>query len=229
MNVGIPKRLGHIWIGPKSPPQAFLDSWKACHPDWDYTLYGNEFLKDFTFRTQKQIDEYWRRGQYHGVADLMRYEILFEYGGFVAPADAECLKNTDELFPRACAYTVYENEFLRGKLVSPILACEPKNPFVGMLIDYLANFDPKEFGEPWMSTGNLLVAQLIEKHEPDVIVFPSHYLIPEHYTGVKYEGPEEPYARQGFFSTNKAYAKARGLSALSELMKKNYRNKMKRR
>ena len=38
----------------------------------------------------------------------MRYEILYEFGGFMADADAVCLHPVDKLLTRAGLYTVYD-------------------------------------------------------------------------------------------------------------------------
>jgi len=143
--------------------------------------------------------------QFAGAADLIRYEMLFESGGFIAAADSVCMRNTDELWTRSCEYTVHENEFLRGKLVSPILASNPKNPFVGDLIDQFGNLQPDEIGSPWMTTGNLFVAQMIKTRNPDIEIFPSHFFIPVYYSGVKYEGEGPVYAHQLFGSTRRTY------------------------
>ena len=68
----IPRRLGHIWIGPQPAPLEWMDTWKAAHPGWDYTLYDNAYLTGRRFRNQPLINEYFRRAEYAGVADLMR-------------------------------------------------------------------------------------------------------------------------------------------------------------
>jgi mannosyltransferase OCH1-like enzyme len=202
----IPKRLGHIWIGPKMAPVEWMQSWVEKHPSWDYTLYGNEFLRSGAFRTRPQIEEYMKRGWYAGVADLMRYEILYEFGGYLAEADSICLHPIDELFEDGgTLYTVYENEFLRGQFVSPILAAAPKHPFVKAVIDRLAAVPPEHLDHPRKQTGNLFIAQLIEELRPEIVIWPSYTLIPEHFLGRKYTGPGKVYARQIFGETTGAY------------------------
>lgn len=205
--VGLPKKIGHIWIGPRSAPEKWLQSWRDHHPDWSYTLYDNDFLTSFPFRNRKLIDEYVKRAQFAGAADLMRYEILYEFGGFIPEADSLCIANTEELFQEAKAYTVYENENVRPGLVSPILACEQKNRFVGLLVEELSQLSPYEIGQPWKTTGNRFVAQMIEKYQPDITIFPSHYFIPQHFTGETYKGDGKVYCHQMFGSTTKAYKK----------------------
>lgn len=202
----IPKRLGHIWIGPKQAPVEWMESWTANHRDWDYTLYDNRWLREAELETRPQIDEYMKRGWYAGAADLMRYEILYRHGGYMAGADSISLHPIDELFAdEGTLYTVYENEFMRGELVAPIVASAPGHPFLRLIIDRLKARDPKTLDHPWRETGNLFVAELIEEHRPDIVIWPSHVLIPEHYTGRTYKGDGKVYARQMFGETVGAY------------------------
>jgi hypothetical protein len=227
--VQIPRKLSHIWIGPRTPPTAWMQSWRDKHPDWDYTLYDNAYLAGTTFRNRAILDEYLRRGEYAGAADIMRYEILYRTGGFMPEADSICLENTEELFPRACAYTVYENEFLRGQLVSPILACEPGNPFVGQLVDALARLRPADLDRPWMTTGNKFVAEMIERCAPDIVIFPSYTFIPVHVEGRAYKGDGKVYARQLFGETRGAYGKKPGGLRLKERLQKWRSSRARRR
>lgn len=203
--IRIPKNLGHIWIGPNPAPTNWFKTWIDKHPDWNYRIYDNDFLKNFPFKNKKLIDFYLDLQWYAGAADLMRYEILYKFGGFIPGADSICYHNTEELFTESCAYTVYENEFIRGKLVSPILACEPNNPFVKKIIDKLSELKTEQLDDPWRTTGNLFVAQMIEQEKPNIIVFPSHYFIPVHYTGVVYKGDDKVYCKQLFGSTRNIY------------------------
>lgn len=205
----IPKRLGHVWIGPKRAPIDWMRSWPEKHPDWLYTLYDDDWVRGAALETQPQIDEYMRRGWYAGAADLIRYEILFRHGGYLAGADSICLCPVDDLFADGGAlYTVYENEFLRGSLVAPIVAAVPGHPFLRLVIDALKARDPRMLDHPWRETGNLFMAEMIEKHRPDIVIWPSHVLIPEHYTGRVYSGDGKVYARQMFGETLGAYKSA---------------------
>lgn len=203
----IPKELSHIWIGPLPAPKQWMDTWKDKHPEWNYTLYDNKFLKEFDFKTHKQLKEYWKRGQFAGVADLMRLEILYEWGGFMPGADSICFENTTELFQDTEICTIYENEFLRGRLVSPIQAAIPKHDFIGEMIERLSKVKISDLDEPWISTGNWFTAEIIDEMKPNIKIFPSHYFIPVHYTGHTYSGNEKIYAQQLFGSTNTLISK----------------------
>lgn len=182
-----------------------MQTWRDHHPDWTYTLYDNSWLKPENFENWRLIETYWDLGLYSGVSDIMRYELLWKYGGFMPEADSICLQPVDALFDRDCAYTVYENEFLKGSLVSPILAAEAGNPFVRHLIDKLAQVEPIDLRQPWKSTGNLFVAEEIEAISPDIVIFPSHYFIPYHFEGLAYTGDGPIYCKQLFGQTRRAY------------------------
>lgn len=228
--MNIPKNLGHIWIGPKQEPTQWMKTWTDLHPDWNYTRYGNEFLRDRNFRTRRQIDEYMKRGWYAGAADLLRYEILYEYGGYIAGADSICINPMDELFEDGGSlYTVYENEFIRGQLVAPIVAATKGHPFLELVISTLEKVPPLHLDHPWRQTGNLFIAELIEKHQPDIVIWPSHVLIPEHFAGRKYQGAGKIFAHQMFGETTGAYEFASLLGRVAEVRRQIYASRARKR
>lgn len=204
----IPKLLHTTWVGPKDPPMVWINTWKELNPEYEHTLWDNEMVFGRSWRLQRHIDFFRERSMWHGVADCVRYEVLYELGGFNPGADSVCLASIDELFKydEFDAYTCYENEKVRGKLTSPLLACTAGNDFAKLLIDVL---EKKEVvGEPWMTTGNLFMQHMIEAVEyPRLKIWPSHFLLPEHYTGEKYDGPDLPYATHMWGTTTGSYNK----------------------
>ena len=207
--MNIPKKMWHIWIGPKPAPKQWMDTWVEKHPDWDYTVIDNEYVANHTFHNQVQINSYIRREMYAGAADLIRYELLYNHGGFVPDADAVCLANTEELWVADLhfCYTVFENEKLRPGYVSPIYAANPDNAFLSIIIDTLHKLKPTDCISPWRTTGNAFLAKMIEQHSPDVVIFPSHYFIPKHVSdaATRYNGPDKVYADQMWGTTKNLY------------------------
>lgn len=208
--MNIPQKLWHIWIGPHQAPLLWMNSWPEKHPDWEYKIFDNRALTETQFYNQHLIDEYLRREKYNGVADLVRYELLLQYGGFVPPADAVCFENTNELWvsPRGTCYTVYENETIRPGYVSPIYACNPGNQFVRLIVETLHQLEPSSLSDRvWESTGNLFLANMIAQHSPEIRIFPSHYFIPKHFKAKtpRYSGPDKVYADQMWGTTRKQY------------------------
>lgn len=205
--LGIPRRLGHIWVGHRPPPTDWLVTWKEHHPDWDYVLYDNAYLTSRRWRNQALINEYFRRGRYEGVSDLIRYEILHETGGFLAEADVVCLRPCDTLFPEATLYTAYENELVKPGLVQPFLASAPGHSFLDHIISNLGRryFDPSTLKIPWRSTGNRYLKFQIDRLRPSITIFPSHYFAPNHKSGNRHEPSDEIYGDHLWGTTRQAY------------------------
>ena len=208
--MNIPYNMIHIWIGPLEPPLQWMNTWKEKHPKWNYRIFNNDELNSTKFINQHLIDEYLKREKYAGVADLIRYELLYKEGGFLPPGDALCYENTEELFVEDSniCYTVYESETLRPGFVSPIYACNSGNSFVKTIIERLNLLSPDDLLEPWQSTGNLFLKELISETNPLIKIFPSHYFIPQHFKSKKrYKGNDKVYSDQMWGSTKKTYNK----------------------
>lgn len=73
-------RLLHfVWVGDKPEPSS-IETWKNAGAD--YCRVWNEFdLKNDEWVLKDQIGKFLSSVQYHGAADLMRYEILYKHGG----------------------------------------------------------------------------------------------------------------------------------------------------
>lgn len=187
------------------PPIEWMNTWRASHPDWSYQLYDNDFVFGRRWRLQSHIDEYMKRGAYSGVADMVQYELLYEQGGFIAPADSICRKPVDDLFVEDLAYAVFENEILRGGLISPFFAAAPKNAAISFIIDDIEGQEPKKMGPAYLSTGNYMVGRAAIRNMDSVKILPSYTFNPRHLIGVDYVGEGEVYADQFFGSTTGQY------------------------
>ena len=210
--------MTHIWVGPKLAPVKWMNTWSEKHPDWEYTVFTDDMLKEQmdSFKNRHLIQEYYNRKKFNGVADLIRYELLYREGGFLPPADAICLHNTDELFtsPEDYCYSVYESETIKPGFISPIMACNPNNEFVKLLIDTLHKLKPSDLKDQvWKSTGNEWLCHMLKQHSPKITIWPSHTLIPEHYSAKskRYAGPDKVYADQLWGSTGGGKSYAEGL------------------
>jgi len=204
----IPKIIHHVWLGPKPAPFHWIDSWMKHHPDWDFMFWDEAmiFRGKERWKNWQHIRRYMQRGQWPGVADLLRYEILYMYGGFNPGADSQCFRSIDELFKddHFECYSPYENEDVRPGLIAPIHASVPGASFLKTIIDTL--HDNTVWGIPWKTTGNKFIGDLVERDKPQTLkLWPSHYFIPNHYTGRSYQGDFKPYADHKFGTTKNLY------------------------
>jgi hypothetical protein len=210
-----------------------MDTWKPKHPDWEYILWDNDKVFGRKWRNQRLVDFYASKGKWHGVADVIRYEILHEFGGFMPGADSECLQSIEELFNDGkelyavrCGGEIEDWKREDGvvddivppflaredkRLIAPIYAAKKGNKFLEHLIDELGKIT--NLGEPWKTTGNVFCAEMLKKYEPEIVIWPMHYFIPYHPITIDarkayiYIGNDKIYAKHFWGTTNKCYIK----------------------
>jgi len=204
--VTIPKIIHQLWVGPHPRPTVWMDTWKEKHPGWEYRLWDDEAVFGRTWTNQHWINHFRARQMWPGVSDVCTYEILYEYGGFMPGADAVCVNAIDELYYNDYdAYGVWENEKIRPGLISPLHASVKGGKFAAELITGLRRRSPNAVSVPWKTVGNAYMGEMFRKTKANVKIFPSHYFIPEHFLGEKYEGTDKIYARQMWGSTTRSY------------------------
>ena len=199
----IPKTLHLIWVGDENKrPARCIQSWIDQHPGWTVRVWGNQDLAARDWINADHMKAMATR-EWNGVADLMRWEILFDQGGVLVDADSFCVQPLPDWMLECEAFTCWENELARpGLLAAGYLGTIPRSPFLAGLIDGIRQkptvidrmawetVGPLHFTETWkrMGYGNLTI-------------LPSHFFIPRHFTGVEYTGPGPVFARQEWGST----------------------------
>jgi mannosyltransferase OCH1-like enzyme len=86
----IPRIIHQIWLGPLTPPSKALDSWKKKHPNWEYRLWTEDNLPNLKNQHAFDVSD-----NYPQKADILRYELLEQFGGVYVDADVHCIKPVD--------------------------------------------------------------------------------------------------------------------------------------
>ena len=89
----LPKIIHQIWLGDIEPPYSFMKSVKDNHPDYDYRLWTDDNLPHPLFNQ----DLFDKARYYPEKADILRYELLYRFGGLYIDADIICLKPLNDL------------------------------------------------------------------------------------------------------------------------------------
>ena len=203
----IPRKLHIVWVGDESKrPDNCIQTWINKNPGWDIKVWGNRELADNAWRNAKHMQTFAQRQELCGVADLMRYEILYEHGGFAIDADSVCLKPLPSWLLDATEFCCWENEIKRPSLLANgYLASQASSPFIGQIIEDIYPDDISD-RPAWKATGPVRLTSVWKTFEyPNLTIYPSHYFIPEHFTGQRYTGDGHVFARQFWGSTRKIY------------------------
>ena len=204
--MAIPKILHQMWIGDKTKrPIRLMETWKDLNPSCVYMLWTDENLLDFTFQNQSKVNS---MVELNGKCDIMRYEILYKYGGFFVDADSECINTLDDFFFENNRFSCWENEQVGfdGDVMlvsSGHHACKEKDELCGLAILELGKLDIDPNLRAWQLCGNLFFSKLINKWNfmYPTKIYPSWYFIPKHGTGVEYKGTDKIYAKHYWGST----------------------------
>jgi len=222
----IDRIIHQIWIGPTPPPQKWLDTWTDKNPNWQYKLWDNEAVLGRKWKNQRIIDFYVDRynehikGEtiaqdtfklnsgillkgskatyfaWHVIADVLRYEILHEYGGYMPGADSVCQECIDDKFTDDIElYTLrtgnlhvkqlaaldrrYLGQEITGRdkvlhtryqydNASPILGARKGHEFLAQCIQELNMLETHQLGEAVDTTGNVFMGKMIRKYKPDI-------------------------------------------------------------
>lgn len=199
----IPRIIHQIWIGPYEPPADAMATWKTLNPTFRYELWDDARCSSFGFKNAAKIAE---QPEWAGKADLMRYEILERHGGVYIDADSECvLPLTDEMLDHD-SFACWENETIRRGLISNgYLGAVQGNRLMQSLITDAATRNMAK-ARAWLTVGPMFLTQMVARlRYTDLHVYPSHYFIPRHYSGMEYHGDGPIYAKQGWGSTLNSY------------------------
>ena len=205
----IPKIIHQLWIGPKPRPSKFMATWKEKHPDYEYIMWNEEELIRRGLRLEciSKINEI---EEINGKADIIRWEILFHYGGLFIDADSICIEPFNYLMEQNKPFCGYENENVRQGLVATGTMAFPKNHLLPRgAIDYIkANqvSRAKTGKMAWQTVGPELLTKLLQSNLfKEVVIYPSYYFLPKHATGIQYMGHSIVYAYQEWGSTKQNY------------------------
>lgn len=88
----VPKLIHQIWIGPREPPRAYLDTWSkdyiAANPHYAYKLWRDAELENLMLSNAPLYEIFSAEKEMCGKADIARYYILYLFGGIYVDADS---------------------------------------------------------------------------------------------------------------------------------------------
>jgi glycosyltransferase involved in cell wall biosynthesis len=198
----IPKVLHQIWVGPKPPPQEWIDTWSAAHPGWRHEIWNEQRIAEFSLINRDQYDRYLAAGCYNGAANVARAEILLRLGGVYMDADSVCMHTLEGApFMDWGFFSVYEADgfFIEGKrlVANGIIGARPGHPHLAKFVALIGK--AQDLNPSWRKTGPLLWTEALGSDE--LRILPPYTFLPVHHSGGKNRIEGTVYAEQ-FWSTS---------------------------
>jgi hypothetical protein len=129
----IPKKIHYCWFGSKEIPdelKKYMDSWKRYCPDYEIVRWSEENvdLDKYPYTSQAYKHRKWGY-----IPDVVRLEVLYNYGGIYLDTDVELLKPLDYLLGMKgfCATEKWGIVNVGGGC-----GVVPKHPMIGEMLDY---------------------------------------------------------------------------------------------
>jgi len=136
----IPKIIHVVWINgkieePGVPEELkkYIVTWVEKHPDWQFKLWTDAEVAKITLDNQDLYDDAINFGV---KSDILKYEIVYRYGGVYVDTDFEALQNLDLLHH---CYDFYvgiqplDTQYLQ--LGAALFAARPGHPILKHVID----------------------------------------------------------------------------------------------
>jgi mannosyltransferase OCH1-like enzyme len=207
----IPKIIHQIWIGNKPAPTKFMDTWRDKNPEFKYMRWNEKEINNHAaiFSCRNRVYEI---EEINGKADILRWEILYEYGGVFLDADSICIEPIDDILMNTSCFAGWEQEQVRpGLIATGTMGFPPKHPLVKKAIEWIKNnpVSRAETGkQAWQTVGPMLLTSMYNSNQEfqnEMKIFPSYTFLPIHCTGIEYTEHGKIYAFQEWGSTKNNY------------------------
>jgi mannosyltransferase OCH1-like enzyme len=178
----IPKIIHQIWLGSPLPEefQVLQQSWIEYHMNrgWTYKLWTDEDVAQLQLHNQEFYDA---TDNYGVKSDILRWELLYNFGGVYVDMDYECLRSLDELHYTYDFYTALQPlDTLFVQLGAALVGAHPNHPILEHCIATIKN-DWHHKGAP-KKTGPVHFTKsfcaMAGKNESKDIAFPAFYFYP---------------------------------------------------
>jgi len=191
----IPRKIHIIWIGNEAElPDECLYTWQQQHPEWEVSVWDNKALATHGWRCAEQMRLLLNR-DLRGVADCIRWNILYSEGGVVVDADMESLRPLPEWLLECQIALPWLNEIAYpGSLSTAIVAAEPGNPLIAQILLRIQDDDEllNKSIDDATGAGRLLALRNEHKYL-GLTALPSHFFLPRLPRTKPYDGTAPVY------------------------------------
>lgn len=128
--MSIPKIIHYCWFGGNMPTkfEKYINQWRKKCSHYELKLWNeNNFDLDSAEYLKKAV----KAGRWAFVADYVRLEVLYKYGGIYLDTDVELLADFDSLLDQKLVFGFETSRQINGA----IIMAEKGNPFIREVLD----------------------------------------------------------------------------------------------
>lgn len=130
------QKIHYIWLGGRKKPRIV----KKCIKSWMKMFPGWEIIEWNETNVNIEINEYCKEAyeakKYAFASDVLRFDIIYRYGGIYFDTDVQVLRPFTHLIKFYSAFCGFENDFVNPGLV---MYAEPNNILIKEMLDCYNN------------------------------------------------------------------------------------------
>lgn len=200
----IPRIIHQVWFG--KPMPNIYKKWqqilKKIHPGWHFICWTEKMLeKHFPDGLYNQItfDDQQKKNNYASMADIVRYEVVYRYGGIYCDTDILCFEPFDILNQLYDFYASIEGIDRFFGCANGFFAAKAQHPIMMSALEFIKKYENKNItipywsnnpgGDPTYPIGQIIVrtgpalltkaiVASINNNNNNDIIFPHTYLLP---------------------------------------------------
>jgi mannosyltransferase OCH1-like enzyme len=189
----IPHFFHTIWYGPKPDWfEEYVGSWHREHPHWKFCRWNEAGPPTSNRDIWDRAEEIAGDRAYQLQADVMRLDLLYEFGGVYIDADLYCQKPIDRLLPGVDCFAAWEDPGIWVN--NAVMGATPKHPFIKQLVDNLAESVENGNGRPNIISGPQFITKQLAKYDPGITILPKDYFYPYLWDELDRDSEEFPEA-----------------------------------
>lgn len=189
----IPRLIHLIWLGsePTQEVRMVIESWKKHHPNWEVRIWRDADIKNFIWTTAHSKDFYLNSRNWSEKSDILRFEILYQFGGIYADTDMICLKSLEDLVQSGISFFAgFESNRVkrmgRPLIGSALIGAAKSHPILYRCMDFSLTTEQAPNMRQYMRSGpgpitKACYESLENSDSEDVIIFPCSFFFPLHW------------------------------------------------
>ena len=130
------KLIHQIWLGKSQMPEQFRaygSGWQQFFPDWEYRLWTDR--DDYSWMQNRKLFD--TAPTLSSRSDVLRFELLFTYGGMYVDTDFECLKPFAPLIEDLPLWFANENS---DRTATAIAGADAEHEFWRFAVEWLPDW-----------------------------------------------------------------------------------------